>query len=303
MKTLRFIGISFILSASALLSSCNNKSKNDYSESEIIRTYAEAVDAFAKSMPGVGGDTESYWAADTIHQIAANVLKGKYNYNESLAKIYYMQHLSAYGMCYFSGIMCKERSMEEADEILGMVSATDSVYQILSKENFSDFRKIQDFGFLSLYHLQMFLHVQNAIQMAENKGPVYDEGSYRSSFYCMKILESLRQQGIYTEADINKFSSQLEGTVFFNTICPMILAFSPSESAFNANKARLMEAANFYDENAAPIYNAIKVSNSIIPPLSDSEYKAFVKKSTQYKAMLLNMAAEEMKAIGIDRKL
>lgn len=296
--------IIFTIAATVTLaSSCRQGTDGESFQKEIIKSYTEAVDAFAQAMPGIGGDEKSIWAADTVHQIARNIQKNNYSYNESMARIYQMQNLTAYGMSYFSGVMGMPKAIEGSSEVLHMTETSDSLYALVEKAKFQDGSKLQELAFMSLYHMQMFLHLQNAIQEAEKERTVYTESSYGASFYCLKILETLRKQGIYSEQDLARISAQLEGTVFFNTLCPLVLAFSPSEQAFNANKSKLMEAANFFDENANPIYNAVQVSNSIIPPLSDSEYRDFLRKATQYKVMLLKIAAEEMKSIANDRKM
>ena len=92
--------------------SCNTKSQeqsgdrytglNSEIEKEICSKHINALDSFAMVMPKIGGDTESTWAADTIHAMATSLLNENSDYNKTIAGVYLMQSYTAYGLAYFN---------------------------------------------------------------------------------------------------------------------------------------------------------------------------------------------------------
>ena len=54
---------------------------SDSMQKRIVRDYVNALDSFAQAMPIVGGDTESMWAADTVHTMAQRVKEGQQSKN------------------------------------------------------------------------------------------------------------------------------------------------------------------------------------------------------------------------------
>ena len=73
---------------------------SDSAQKSMILENVYALDSFAQAMPIVGGDTESSWAADTVHVIAKRVKEGQRAFLESMSEIYQMQNYIAYGMSY-----------------------------------------------------------------------------------------------------------------------------------------------------------------------------------------------------------
>ena len=95
--------------------SCNTKSQeqsgdrytglNSEIEKEICSKHINALDSFAMVMPKIGGDTESTWAADTIHAMATSLLNENSDYNKTIAGVYLMQSYTAYGLAYFNAVI------------------------------------------------------------------------------------------------------------------------------------------------------------------------------------------------------
>ena len=50
---------------------------SDSAQKIIVQDYVNALDSFALAMPIIGGDTESTWAADTVHVMAKRVKEGQ----------------------------------------------------------------------------------------------------------------------------------------------------------------------------------------------------------------------------------
>ena len=67
-------------------------------QKSIVLDYVNAIDSFALAMPIVGNDTESTWAADTVHTMTQRVREGQQSFLKNMVDIYQMHSYIAYGM-------------------------------------------------------------------------------------------------------------------------------------------------------------------------------------------------------------
>ena len=91
--------------------SCNTKSQeqsgdrytglNSEIEKEICSKYINALHSFAMVMPTIGGDTESIWAADTIHTMATSLLNKNSDYNRD-SHLIHLNRVNRQSFLYFS---------------------------------------------------------------------------------------------------------------------------------------------------------------------------------------------------------
>lgn len=107
-------------------------------------------------MPKIGGDTESIWAADTIHTMATSLLNKKSDYNKTIAGIYVMQSYTAYGLAYFNAIIGTYRDPEASRFILHFKHDCDSLYIIAEEKNFHDVCSLSHLGNHSLFLFTAF---------------------------------------------------------------------------------------------------------------------------------------------------
>ena len=128
--------------------SCNTKSQeqsgdsytvlNSEIEKEICSKHINALDSFAMVMPKIGGDTESTWAADTIHAMATSLLNENSDYNKTIAGVYLMQSYTAYGLAYFNAVIGTYRDPDASRLILHFKQDCDSLYKITEEKEFHD---------------------------------------------------------------------------------------------------------------------------------------------------------------------
>ena len=78
---------------------------SDSTQKRIVRDYVNALDSFALAMPILGSDTESTWAADTVHMMTQRVREEQRSFLENMADVYKIHSYIAYGMSYFNAII------------------------------------------------------------------------------------------------------------------------------------------------------------------------------------------------------
>lgn len=293
MKKLIFISLHILF----MLCSCTAQNPNSATmaeDKELIKTYVNALDSFAMAMPIIGGDTESYWAADTVHCMAKDILAGNYDYQKSMTKIYQIQDYIAYGMTYFSAIVSVYREPELANFALSMIQTSDSLYSVIENEDYQKLSSIMEYGCLSLFNMQLFAHFQNSLNKANNEKPIFNEDAFGASLQSLEIMTALNEKFTYTDNDLKKISATLENADFFKAIFPLTQRFATSEEEFNIHLNLILEAARFFDEYANPIRRAYRAGEEV-KPMSDEQYKDYFKKATMYKVAILRMTTDEIK--------
>lgn len=260
----------------------------DY-EIGIVRSYVNALDSFATVMPFIGGDTESDWAADSVHVMARKILDGNLDFNESMCRIYQIQDYLAYGMSYPLAVLALRNDTVIARYALGLPAEDDTIFAAISAGGFKDLHAIRERGLISLFNIQLYYRFHNNYMETFDKGPIYTTVELGQ---CAMYLNILGQLGDRTEHDIQKISAALEGALFFNTFNPLVLTSSPSRESALQIYDFMIEAADFFDAYADPLYQEDP------QPMSDSEYKVFLTKATDYKAALLRLITQ-----GISTKM
>ena len=256
-------------------------------EDTVLTDYVCALDSFAMVMPKIGSDTESDWAADTVHAMATEILNGNYSENENLARIYQMNNYIAYGMCYFSAVIGTNHDPETADYALKIIETSDSVYSSIADKGFKDSFAIMELGYMSYFNLCMFAHLQNEIQKAKDGGQIFQD-NIGAPLQGMNMLLELKHKG-YSQHDLEKISAPLEAAAFFNTFCPLIQFFAHSkEESLDETKAKVLEIAAYFDEHTNPMFQENP------KPMTDEDYKRFIVKSTKYKTEMLRMLTEDV---------
>ena len=257
-------------------------------EMGIIKSYVNALDSFAIVMPYIGGDTESEWASDSIHVMAGIILDGGMGYDESMCRIYQMQNYLAYGMSYPVAIMGLRNDSVIARYMLSVPAEKDAIFEVISQDGFEDLHSIRWMGLNSLYNIQLYGRLYDKFMETMHEKPIYETTDLSQYSYYIDLLKKPELEG-RSQHDIQKMYAPLEGALFFNTFNPLIMTHAPSRDYALSIYDFIIEAADFFDAHADPLYTENP------EPMSDSEYRAFMKKATEYKTAMLRMLTQEIK--------
>lgn len=269
---------------------CQSKSSDslmDDFEAGIVKSYVNALDSFATVMPYIGGDTESEWAADSIHVMAGIILDGGMGYEESMCRIYQIQDYLAYGMSYPLAIMGLRNDSVIAGYMLNVPSESNILVGAIAQDGFQDLQSIRWMGLNSLFNIQLYGRLYDKFWETIHEKQIYGTVNLGQCPYCIRLLENFVLEG-RPQHDIQKMYAALEGALFFNTFSPLILTNAPSREYALSIYDFIIEAADFFDANADPLYK----ENPEL--MSNSEYKSFMIKATEYKTAMLRILTQEI---------
>lgn len=285
--------------ALCVFASCNknaNVSTNDTDASfiplsaptqkKIMLDLVNAVDSFAMAMPIIGGDTESSWAADTVHDMAQQVRESEMSYVDNLAQVYLMYDYIAYGFSYFNAILGVVGSDADMAKyaLWEMLGASDSLYQALITKEQKTVEELAKFAFVSTFNMQLF----NTLSAANNDTS-YIDPDLPFTLYCVEAMDSLKKSAEFNENDMFKIYCFLESSAFFKMIFPLLRLFEGQSELAKENNSFILEAASFFDERTDPVFKGEKIS---LP--DDKEFEEYMIKATNYKIKLLRITTREM---------
>lgn len=269
---------------------CDWLSISNSAQKIIVQDYVNALDSFALAMPIVGGDTESTWAADTVHVMAKRVKEGLRAFLESMADIYLMQSYIAYGMSYLNaiiGLPCDTTKL--CNYVLrDMLASGDSLHQAIIGDNYKSIGTWNVMRFESILNMQLF----NTLNGMNNQPP-YEDRDLSYSVLCQMALDSITSKGVLTEKEQFQASCFLESTAFFKMIVPLIILFDGPMGFVENHKDYITEAARYFDLKANPVF-ALAYDGKPMLFLGDKEFEEYMLKATRYKAGLLKIATQEM---------
>lgn len=259
-------------------------------QDKIIINYVNVLDSFAMAMPIIGGDTESDWAADTVHYMAQQVRESDKPYIDKLADIYLMYDYIAYGFSYFNAIigvngensdMCKYALWQ-------MLHVSDSLYHSFISDEQKKVNILAKFSFQSTHHMQLFYSL-----VAANNNFSYKDPDLFFSLQCAQVVDSLNKVSEFDEAGLFKIYSFLESSAFFKMIFPLMRLFDNPSGLSTENNSLIMEAAAFFDEKTVPVFNYITQGDKMSLP-NDKDFEEYLIKATNYKIALLRLTTQEM---------
>ena len=262
-------------------------------QEKIVQEYVNALDSFAMAMPIVGGDTESAWAADTVHVMAERVKEGKRSFLESMSDIYQMQNYIAYGMSYFNAIVgLPHDTTRLCNYVLrDMLASSDSLHQAIVDENYRDIETWNVIRFGAILNMQLFYTLNGM-----NNQPPYEDRDLNYSVLCQMALDSITCRRQLTDKELFQASCFMESTAFFKMIVSLILLFDGSAGIVEKKKDYITEAAHYFDAKADPVIN-LAYDGKEMQFLSDKKLDDYLVKATKYKAGLLKIATQEMLAM------
>lgn len=268
-------------------------------QKKIVHDYVIALDSFALAMPIVGGDTESTWAADTVHMMAKRVKEGQRSFLESMADIYLMQSYIAYGMSYFNAIVGLPRDTTKLYNYVlrDMLASSDSLHQAIIADDYKSVKTWNVIRFESILNMQLFYTLNGM-----NCQPQYEDRDLNYSVLCQMALDSITCKEQLTDKDLFQASCFLESTAFFKVIVPLIILFDGSTDFVEKHKDYITEAAHYFDAKANPVFS-LAYDGKEMPFLIDKEFGDYLVKATRYKAGLLRIVTQEMLAMKERRTL
>ena len=279
---------------------CHNPLEIDWryfslsTQKKIVQDYVYALDSFAIAMPIVGGgDTESTWAADTVHVMAKRVKEGQRAFLESINEIYQMQNYIAYGMSYFNAVVgLPHDTTKLCNYVLrDMLASSDSLYQAIIADDYKSVKTWNVIRFESILNMQLFYTLNGM-----NSQPQYEDRNLNYSVLCQMALDSITCKGQLTDKELFQASCFLESTAFFKMIVLLIILFDDSMGFVEKHKDYITEAALYFDSKANPVFS-LAYDGKDMPFLNDKEFEDYLVKATRYKAGLLRIATLEMLAM------
>lgn len=223
---------------------CHNPLEIDWryfslsTQKKIVQDYVYALDSFAIAMPIVGGDTESTWAADTVHVMAKRVKEGQRAFLESINEIYQMQNYIAYGMSYFNAVVgLPHDTTKLCNYVLrDMLASSDSLYQAIIADDYKSVKTWNVIRFESILNMQLFYTLNGM-----NSQPQYEDRNLNYSVLCQMALDSITCKGQLTDKELFQASCFLESTAFFKMIVPLIILFDSSSGFVEKHKDYITE--------------------------------------------------------------
>ena len=266
---------------------------SDSAQKMIVQDYVNALDSFALAMPIVGGDTESTWAADTVHVMAKRVKEGKRSFLESMNDIYQMQNYIAYGMSYRIATIgfAHDTSKLSNYVVRDMLASSDSLHQAIIADDYKSVKTWNVIRFESILNMQLFYTLNGM-----NCQPQYEDRDLNYSVLCQMALDSITCKGQLTDKELFQASCFLESTAFFKVIVQLIILFDSSSGFVEKHKDYITEAAHYFDAKANPVFS-LAYDGKEMQFLSDKEFEDYLVKATRYKAGLLRIATQEMLAM------
>lgn len=259
----------------------------------IVLDYVNAIDSFALAMPIVGGDTESTWAADTVHIMAQRVRDGHRSFLENMADIYQMHSYIAYGMSYFNAIIGLPHDTTKLCNFVlkEMLASSDSLHQAIIADDYKNIKMWNVVRFESILNMQLF----NTLNGMNNQ-PTYTDSDLGYSVRCEMIIDSLISKGQLTDKEIFQVSCFLESSSFFKMIVPLIVLLDGSSGLVAKNKDYITEAALYFDARTNSVFDYF-YNGKEIQHLSYKEFEEYMLQATRYKADLLRIATQEILAM------
>ena len=266
---------------------------SDSAQKVVVQDYVNSLDSFAQAMPIISGDTESTWAADTIHVMAKRVKEGQRSFFENMANIYQMQNYIAYGLSYLNAIIgLPHDTTKRCNYVLrDMLYSSDSLNQAIIADDYKSVKIWNVIRFESILNMQLFYTLNGM-----NSQPQYEDRDLNYSVLCQMALDSITSKRVLMDKELFQASCFLESTAFFKMIVPLIILFDGSAGFVEKHKDYITEAAHYFDAKANPVFS-LAYDGKEMQFLSDKEFEEYMLKATRYKAGLLRIATQEMLAM------
>lgn len=272
-----------------------NQEKDSY-QKEFI-SYADALNEYAKVMPVIGQDTEASWAASEVQAMRDNIAAGGLSVRESLAMIYRMQTMAAYGLAYESSIFALySDESENAGYALHSLNNFDKDYLKERADGFQRDTSLCLLGDYSFFYAQMFAKLYNELE----HGQVFSTEAFGVSMRQYDTVRDMQENGLGS-SDILKVQAVLDGTSFFHAYVPLVHGFCISQEAYDRQYPVIIDAAHFFDRYRQRMLKACGRGVSHVQQFLEKDFDTYVRESLQYRVAILGFLTENIKAIETAR--
>lgn len=300
MRILRFTLIFLFLSFAFYVSAQTNSKIADLDwKVAVTDPFMNQINELAKVSPVIGGDSESYWAANLVDSICAVSKKQPYNYYEQVALCNLAQTVISYGMSYFTAILGAYRNAEISDELLRTIPRSMSCYNQLAKDDFTHLHLLtQNTYSVTLYYAAYF-HLYHLINEEDPFNSPNQVSGMNAFLLDQEEIYRLEQDTLQAF----RLCSVIEQSASYITYCSMFSAFKDLE-LHEKTKDNLMIIARWFDSYTMPIQNELKKKSPDLSSfyMDDKAYFQFMKEATTRKVTLMGYVIEAIKHIEKARK-
>lgn len=274
------------------------KPHGDCAYREEFLSYADALNEYAKVMPVIGQDTEALWASSEVQAMRDSIAEGALSVRESLAMIYRMQTMAAYGLTYESSVFgLYTDESENAAYAMHSAAEFNTYYTIERNGGFQRDSSLCLLGDLSFFYSQMFAKLYNALEDKQ----VFSTDAFGSSLPLYGHVCDLVEDGL-EPSDILRVQTVFDGYSFFQAYVPLIQGFCISEETHARQYPVIIDAAHFFDDHYKRMLKACGRGVNSVQALLEREFEDFVTESLRYRVELLGFLTENIRGIDEARR-
>lgn len=296
----------FLLFAIAMIltGSCKSKSSdsfpllNNETQKSIIERLSKALNIMTQASIPIGGDTETYWAAEEVEKLHDKTIKANRPFLQDITTIYQMQGLFAYGMNYVISNYGMSVCPELAKDAFYSVSVCDSLIDNVVQSRYSDIMAIADLSSRTYYQTQLHLSILNKLNQ-------YDDNSdddLEFSLQVFDMLQNAKSENKFNDKELLKAYFILDSVCFYKAFIPLVAWFAPTEEKYNEYGVQIMKYASYFDKVSTPVYETILSEVGKGLNMNDEEFEEFMIESTEAKVGIMEMITEGMIATAQQEK-
>lgn len=252
---------------------------------EIIKPQVEAWMEVTKVMyPRVSDDTEAQWAAAQADSIGNALLQSPNLSNgEQLARLYNMENMIAYGMTYFSAIICSHSNPDASQEALNMVNSSKANLDSVRVAGFDNPKALVAYELSTYENFGFFMEL--GTQYADGEPQFVTSNmnmQQRNAAICHLLFTHMKD-----ESQAYRYSTIVNNTTFFMTFCP--LSFWLAGIDFQQQKLEEYTTIGEWFDAKMSVFNDCTDETDLaaLPQISLETYSADLKKAAEYKAKLI----------------
>lgn len=264
--------------------------KSSVSYQDMVMSYADALNEYAKVIPIVGMDTESAWAANEVQAMRDSISTGSMSMRESLAMIYRMQTMASYGLNYALSVFAMPTAEgENAAYAFHSASVFNEHYSIERSNGFQRDSALCSLGDKSFFYTQIYANLYNELH-GVNAFSTIDFGC---SLQFGALVSYLLDEGLES-SDVMKVHTIIDGYSFFQSYVPLVRGFCMDEEVDSVQRPIIIKAANFFDGQMDKLFRKCAKSNDSIHAYLEKNFDSYVSKSLDYRLKILGFLTDNI---------
>lgn len=254
----------------------------------LVLAYGDAMDSLAMNSVDFGGDTETAWAADTVHTIWSNCKAREYDFIQTWADILSMQKYFAYGITYVPGIVLQVRFYKDLEnDAFFALSAlnhykteTDSIRSVLAEH--PDAESLVAMSSASITCVELFGLMAYYLGEIDSEPPMV-------AFQNAEMVNSIKA----SQDSINLlcYKWYLDGAAAFIPYSTLVYITCPSEENYEQLKPMIIQHANVLDKHQGAVYTSYD-NGTKLPPVTEDEFHEFMIKNIRMRTYFARMLKE-----------